>query len=423
MAAERASSVLKWLFCAWVMALALYLFSEDTADPDLWAHTMVGERLLLTGKLQRVEPYSWTAPGTPWINHELLAEVALGASHLVAGGTGILLLKIIVGFLTFGIALAVGGMDLPWPQRAVAWAVGALAVVEISYGFAARPQIFTALGLSIELWLLRRITRGGVRWALALPVLFALWVNTHGGVLAGLAALVATATAGTATLFWSKWPVLAKVRLEPTPARAVWALWGATLAGTAALLINPYGWELIRWTISGVVWLHQRTELEEWRPTTPSWSHAALFVLAFLVLISFVWSRRPRALWEMAVCAGVAVFAFRSVRHTPLFAIAALAFAPPHLADALDRFRESFSGLESLFQRPAMKLALAVFLAATTLGECASAFLLHKDHPLTMEVPRSQYPLGAISFIREHGLKGNLLVFFDWGEQCLWELH
>jgi hypothetical protein len=39
-----------------------------------------------------------------------------------------------------------------------------------------------------------------------------------------------------------------------------------------------------------------------------------------------------------------------------------------------------------------------------------------------MEVPRSQYPLSAIAFIRAHELRGNLLVFFDWGELCLWEL-
>ena len=98
MAVERASAVLKGVFCAFVLALAFYQFSEDTADPDLWAHTMVGERVLLTGHLQRVEPYSWTAPGTPWINHELLAEMALGGAHLLAGGRGIFLLKVLVGF-------------------------------------------------------------------------------------------------------------------------------------------------------------------------------------------------------------------------------------------------------------------------------------------------------------------------------------
>jgi hypothetical protein len=62
----------------------------------------------------------------------------------------------------------------------------------------------------------------------------------------------------------------------------------------------------------------------------------------------FALSRRRRALWEMAVCAGLAVFAFRSVRHTPLFAIAALAFVPPHLADVILRFRDQYSGLEEL---------------------------------------------------------------------------
>src|ERR1700677_2898006 len=169
MVAGRETAALKWLFGASVLALALYLFSENTADPDLWAHTLVGEHILLTGKLQNIEPYSWTARGTPWINHELLAELSLGAAHWLAGGTGILVLKMVVGFLAFGIALRIGAGDLPWPQRATAWAVGALAVVEISYGFAARPQIFTALGLAIELWLLQQITQGRMRWVVVLP--------------------------------------------------------------------------------------------------------------------------------------------------------------------------------------------------------------------------------------------------------------
>jgi len=423
MVARQQSAALRWLFCASVLALALYQFSENTADPDLWAHTLVGEHLLRTGKLQNVEPYSWTAPGTPWINHELLAEVALGAAHWVAGGTGILLLKVLVGFLSFGIALKIGAGDLPWPQRGVAWAVAALAVVEISYGFAPRPQIFTVLGLAIELALLRRIVRGKIGWAMALPFLFALWVNTHGGVLAGLAVLAVTAAATTAQLFWSRWPNLsAKVPVEEVSARSVATLWISCPLCAAALLVNPYGWELIRWTISGVVWLHQRTELDEWHPTPLNWNHATLFVLALLSLISFSLSRRRRALWEMAICAGLAVFAIRSVRHTPLFALAALAFVPPHLADVIDRFHDRFTGLSELFRRQGVQLAATVLLAAVTIGELAGTFLLHKEHPLTMEVPRSQYPLSAIAFIREHGLRGNLLVFFDWGELCLWEL-
>ncbi|HEX4645551.1 MAG TPA: hypothetical protein VH598_08070, partial [Verrucomicrobiae bacterium] len=192
------------MFRVWVLALALYQFGENTADPDLWAHTLFGEQNLLTGKIQKTEVYSWTAQGLPFINHEVLAETIIGGSHLLAGGTGILLLKIVIGFLTFGIALALGGASLAWPQRAVAWAVGAIAVVEISYGFPPRPQIFTALALALEFWLLRKIHQEKFWWALALPILFAVWINAHGGALAGLGLVFVTAGASTAQFFWNK---------------------------------------------------------------------------------------------------------------------------------------------------------------------------------------------------------------------------
>jgi hypothetical protein len=39
-----------------------------------------------------------------------------------------------------------------------------------------------------------------------------------------------------------------------------------------------------------------------------------------------------------------------------------------------------------------------------------------------MEVPRGQYPVGAVEFIKRQELRGNILMFFDWGEMCLWEL-
>jgi hypothetical protein len=419
---------LKVCFCCWVLALAVYQFSENTADPDLWAHTMFGEQWLASGRLEKTEPYSWTARGAPWVNHEVLAEAALGGAHRLAGGTGILLLKGLVGLLTLLIALRLGGEDLSWPQRAVAWGVAAVAGMEISFGFAARPQIFTALALALELWLLRRIHREKYWWALALPLLFALWINTHGGVLAGVVVLVAAGGATTAGFLWA--------RLKPGAVsshsrrfasirgflrvRTVLVLWLSTAAAMLALLVNPWGFGLVRWLIGSVLWL--RPEIEEWNPTHLGWDHAALFALIAAAAFSFAFSRRPRVLWEIAVCALLAVLALRSVRHTPLFAIAALAFVPPHLADALERYRAVFSRLEALFMRPATQVALAALLGVTSIGMLGATLTLHKQHPLTMEVPKNQYPVAAVEFMRQNELRGNLLVFFDWGEMCLWEL-
>src|SRR5581483_1603262 len=122
-------------------------------------------------------------------NHEWLAEIVLAGAYHLGGGTGLLLLKMAAGLAAFGICLRSGMRSLMEPQKYLAWALGALAVTEISFGFAARPQIFTALFLSGELLLLQRIHAGERKWAAALPVLFLAWINCHGGALAGIGLL------------------------------------------------------------------------------------------------------------------------------------------------------------------------------------------------------------------------------------------
>ncbi len=401
------------------MALAVFQFSENTADPDLWGHIFFGQHLLKTGVLEKTEPFSWTATGSPWVNHETLSEVALGLSHLMLGGTGVLLLKILVGLLTFFLALKIATEEMRHNVRLFAWAFGALAVVEISYGFAARPQIFTAIFLAIQLWLLRRIHRGQIRWAFALPVLFVLWINTHGGALAG-AVLLWIATVATSFHFFTG-------KLKPHPwldeisqRKVVTTLWIASFISTAALTINPWGFGLIRWLIDSVLWL--RPEIEEWNPTKLNWEHGTFFALIFFTVVSFIFSRRSRMLWEVAVCGALMFLAVRSVRHTPLFSIAALAFVPQHLANIYERFRLYFSQIEdSLEQQSVRRTALFVMIFGI-FGMILATVFLHKERFWTMEVPRSQYPVAAMDFMKRTVPKGNLLIFFDWGEQALWEL-
>jgi hypothetical protein len=393
-----------------VWALALYQFSETTVDPDLWGHVVFGQHMLKARTVERVEIYSWTVNGQPFINHEYGADLILGAAHSLLGGSGPLLLKVAIGLLTFGLALRLGMSSLSWPASAIALAVGAVAVTEISYGFAARPQIFTALGLAIELMLIRRIHNGQHLWAIVLPLLFMIWINIHGGALAGVGLLGLAAGATTLQFLWRRGEIRAGT---------VIALWLATLGVLASLCCNPWGPSLVRWLVQSVFWL--RPEIEEWNPTPFGWDHAALFILVGLAI--FAWTAsRPRKLWELAVCAAFAVLALRSVRNTPLFAIVALALVPPHLADALARFRNQFASLLELCRKPLFQPCAAVLLAMASLAIVIATFTLHKEHPLTMEVPRSRYPTAAIEFIRNHQLRGKMLNFFDWGDMIIFQL-
>ena len=421
-APAKNSSLLQRAFVVCVICLAVFQFSENTTDIDLWGHVLFGQEFLHTGHLARTEPYSWTANGQPWINHEIVAEVALGLAHRAIGGAGLLLLKMVVGLLTFGIALSIARKQTSSGSRLVAWAFGALAVVEISYGFAARPQIFTALALAAELWILAAIHRGQRRWAFALPPLFALWINTHGGALAGIVLLfVATIATAAQGICRKVSPNFLRSRIAaPAPPGVPAWLVISSVASAAALLLNPYGFDLIRWLVQSVLWF--RPQIAEWNPVQFNGEHAAFFLCAAIAAASFLFSRRPISLWELAVTGALGFMAFRSARHTPLFCIAALAFVPPHLADLLDRFKNSYARLTNLFRNASAQRIFATLLATASVGIIFATGTLHKERAWTMEIPRNEYPVAALDFIKQHGLRGNMITFFDWGEECIWEL-
>lgn len=412
--------ILKICLCAWVILLAIYQLSENTADPDLWGHIIYGQTMLKTHSIPKTEIFSWTANGQPWVNHECIAEVALGGIHQWFGGSGVLFLKLGIGLLTFALALRMGLTGLSWPQSAIAWVIGAVAVAEMSFGFPARPQIFTALCLALELMLLRRIHAGYYLWALALPVLFIFWINTHGGALAGVGLLGVAAGATTAQWIYEKFLRRDAAKIEVPNMKTAIVLWLSVLAVIASLFCNPWGAELIRFLIASVSWM--RPEIEEWNPTPFTGDHAAMFVLLALTVVAWSCTRKPRQWWELLAGAAFAVLALRSVRNAPLFAIVALATTPKHLADVLARFRHVFARGEMLWQNPGTQKVVAILLAITGIGIGVGTFTLHKEHPLTMEVPRAQYPVAAVDFIQQHELRGKLFVFFDWGEMAIFHL-
>lgn len=419
---DKKQSCLGCVFIIAVLCLAVFQFSENTADPDLWSHVYFGRQLVETGKPTEIDVNSWTAHGLSSFDHEYLGEAIFALAHIALGGPGLLLLKMIIGLLAFGIALSIAIGNLDSKTKYVAWAFGALAVVEISFGFAARPQVFTALSLAIELWILVRIHSGKWQWAFALPPLFALWFNLHGGALAGVILLFAAASATSAQVFLVKFvPATAALRLStPTPPRTIPALWISAVVSAATVVLNPHGFELARWLIGSVLWL--RPQIQEWNPARLDWDHAAFFFCAAITAIALIASRRPRQLWEIAVLAFLFLVGFRSIRNTPLFCVAALALVPPYLADTLQRFRSSFQRFEKIFESSAAKQFFTIVLSLISVGIIIATLKLHKKRFWTMEIPRSQYPVAAVQFIQHHDLHGNMVAFFDWGEMCFWDL-
>jgi hypothetical protein len=407
-----------YAFVAAVVAFAWLRFSDNTVDNDLWGHVLYGERNLAAGAIERTDSLSWTAAGQPWINHEALAEITFGLVHRQFGGTGLWVLMLVMAAGTVAWATAAGaGREAP--SRWAALALLGASVNFIAIGYAVRPQLFTMLALVALLFSLRRFLAGRLAWGSALPPIFAAWVNFHGGYLAGLIILLVAGVAEAAALFF---PALTRrLNFAPPPWRPGWVRIAAILlVSLLALALNPWGLGLLQWTIQTV--LLPRPQITEWHALGLTAANAPFYVVLAISAISWLVSRRPRRLWEAAVLGLLAVMAIAHQRHAPLFGLANLMLTPPHLADAADQLLPRVPSLLALARRRAVQWA-----AGSALGVAAAVCLIAsvappRQHCGTLAVPRDDYPVSAIAFMRDHELTGNTVTFFDWGQEVLWEL-
>ncbi len=406
-----------WLWRAFVFAVLAFVWwrvSENTADNDLWGHVLYGQRMLHLGALEKIETLSWTAAGLPWINHEVLAELALGLTHRLAGGAGLWALMMIMAGVTLGWAWYAGADR---GRRLTALALLALSANFIALGYAVRPQLFTYLFFVALLVGLRGVFAGRLAWGFALPALLLVWVNTHGGFFAGwVIVLLAVGAELIAPLF----PALQRrLRCEPAAMDRL-VLVNVAVGCTLALIANPWGWKLVAWTFETLQL--PRPAITEWQPMPFTVATLPFFFVLLLGLAAWIFSRQPRRVWEMGTWALLAVMTLQHQRHSPLFGIASLVFLPVHLQDLLVRLGPRTASLRRTLHQPPVAIGAALGLLAAG-GWCLrQSTAAPRAWPFRMEVPRALFPVNAIEFIRAKHFTGHTITFFDWGQQVLWEL-
>ena len=192
-----------------------------------------------------------------WINHEWLSEVIFAGVYGLSGPTGLVVLKTVLSLVLIG--LVHGRLR----RRGMGGFGCAFLLVLMSIPFrmglgTIRPQIFTYLFFYGELVLLDKASSGRDRWLWVLPLMLAVWMNLHGGVLAGAGVL-------------GIWIVVRLIAHPLDHSRSVERRLHAGLnlgliavASGGALLINPYGAELVAFLLRTAT--VARPEIREWVP-------------------------------------------------------------------------------------------------------------------------------------------------------------
>jgi hypothetical protein len=378
-----------------ILSLCIFFFSDNKVDPDLWGHLKFGEEILRSRSIPFVDTYSYSAYGLRWTNHEWLSELIFYVIYLIFGSGGLIAFKVAVGILmAFFIHKIVFEMI---NDGIVYWILMALALSNISFGFATRPQIFTYLFFSLYLFYLHEYEiKKQKRFLLFLIPIMAIWTNLHGGFVAGL---------GTYFIFAISKGFRRCISRE------------IIIPGLLILLItllNPYSAHL--WTFIYKSLTTERPFITEWQGFILSTKFLDYYTLVLISGLTIFFSREKKSPFDLALLGILTILSILHNRHIPLFSISATVFISKQITAIMkDKFSTMMRGLKDEILIPSF-LLISIFFIWMGLS-------FNKTNPFKIEIPNELYPVSAIKFIKENEIMGNIFPYFDWGEYVIWELH
>jgi hypothetical protein len=308
----KASSILP-LFIA-VLLIPAVLGSSKTIfnDGDVSWHIATGQWIIDHRSIPRVDPFSFTWGGKPWVPIEWLAEVFYAFAYRLAGYSGVAAL----------VTLALMALHAAVYLNAGRWTrLALLPIVLMDFAIIpmllARPHVLTWPLLAVWLWLLMRAREKERAPPLGAALLMTLWANLHGGFVFGL---LVTAAFGLEALVASA---------DRGKVLRQWVPFG--IACALAVLLNGNGSE-------GVVHPLRFTQLQmlplidEWKPSSPA--RTPFFFASLALALGLIAWKRPRLPWTRWLLVGVFLWlALLQVRHQAMFAIVAAMILPEGFAE------------------------------------------------------------------------------------------
>ena len=331
-----------WTFLAVALPILAAVIAP-MSTVDLAYHLRAGSEILTTGRVPMVDHWTFTAPGSPWLDQQWGAQVILAAVFEAGGWSGLVLLRAALTGLIVGAAALLGrraGLD----QRAAALlALGAFVVA--APAMALRPQLLgMALFLAVLIVAIGPLRRSSAVWLV--PALTLVWANIHGSFVLAPAVLL----------------LIAIPRLIERNPQGRTLLAVAALAALAACL-TPYGPAVWGYAVGLSADREVAGRITEWQATSVRTVTGSAFFASLALVVVFL-ARRPRRtpasvlLW-LASFAGLALYAERGVAWWPFAAIAVIA---PLLAEG----RPAPSRVDTAVARR-LNAIVAVAAAATIL--------------------------------------------------------
>jgi hypothetical protein len=314
---ERAAAII-------LFALLFAMAARIPNDTDTWWHLRSADYILSHGFIY-ADPFSFTKLGQPWIDHSWGSQLILYGFWKLGGNFGLAI---------YTAALATAGMYLVYRMcegnvylRAFAVVLGAATAAVF---WSARPQMLSFFLSTVILYLLYLYRRKKVDRLWLIPPIMAVWGNLHAGFSIGFIFLLGTIAGEVLANIFSR------DKAEVIPWRGIGKLALVTLISAAALVINPYGLQMLGVPFQTVSIGALQNFIQEWNSPNFHGRETWPFIALLLGLIGAAGASSKRMAWtDFVLCAGTAFMALLAGRNIAVFAVVATPVLTIHLNSAL----------------------------------------------------------------------------------------
>ncbi|EKE02707.1 MAG: hypothetical protein ACD_20C00346G0034 [uncultured bacterium] len=261
--------------------------------------------------------------------------------------------------------------------------------------------------------MLERVRRGENRLLWILPATSLIWANMHGGFVAGLG-------------------FIGLYGIGEFLNRKSYKKYFLILIPTVLItLINPYGIKYWEYIINALAM--QRNTIAEWMPTALfgpfeewQWFKVTLILSLISIIFSliksgFKYKNLDKVKYLLLMVS--LYMAMKHVKHQPFFAIIAGSFLYYDFYGILSIIRDYIVLkvgyiADKVLKRAAIIKDIIIYSFVIIFGS-----LIILGTPLKINMPEYKYPMGAVEFIRQNNISGNLLAPFHWGSYLAWSLY
>jgi hypothetical protein len=402
-----------------IIFISLFLYLSFSAgkgllnDGDTGYHIRAGEYILNTFSIPKEDIFSFHTPTLPWTAHEWLSEVIMAMTHRTFGLTGIVI------FFSFIISLVYYLLFKILRKNNNNIIISAFIVILVlaasKIHWLARPHIFSLLFMLIWYYLLDEYQYNHKNCLYFFPPIMLVWVNLHGGFLAGFI-LIGIYLFGNTFEF-----VASKNSEKDNYKKKVGLLWLITIVSLFVCLINPFGYRILLFPFNLVSNKFIMDHVSEFMaPNFHQLSFKPFEFILLLIFVVLVFSKKRINIIELVMILLFVHMSLYSARYIPLFCI----ILAPILLRQLNSILEPSDGnFAKFFKKRSDNVSKIDASARGYLWPFAAVILVvffAKAGKINFQFDEKKKPVAAVKFLKKENIKGNMFDNDEFGDYIIY---